>query len=625
MFGRNNRPMCEEQDADPAFRYQSTTVPEANKTEYFPFHLKGNANQTFISRPPNTISYRSPTSNDTNKMQGGQQRTDSRHVEESTAQYNSTEDQRERAPRYTDMSTSSLTRLQKLDPAHHMVASRSHATHRSKALDLKHNDNSFHVVAKLLVGRFEDQLSNNKVTSIRITAGDSYHLNRVVPEKNSFIEAVQFRLKSCPEESSKSIHVVTRQCQALGLDRNGEHNLLHAPIGSNFPIGGMMEQLNPVSKRTSDKIFGVVDNDAVKNAKPNNRDDLAQQQLATELREASNLMAESVTPEASQFWRNQVAELQAKLRALQAKGVQQAEYHTPCKEHFNPDKEESDLPGLWQNVGYIPPNQDKKTLIPDTVIGIGEFIGERVSSSGQYNKEENELPIVDVVAPSDLPGDYQFEAELNGKRFIATVPNGGVQKGQTFFCYMEESTNDGIPIGRWRDTPFDCFKNGINHSMLLKSTLCPLLALAQVMERMGLDITGKKVIDKNIPHNGLWSPRGMAISILSFWIVLNIIIVSGFELKLYNYASLSAGDMTSIILVNASMVVFTVYATVNTRTSIMERYQIPVGKLGRRIETMQSALFFPLTIAQMRRHTTSDDDNGGACCADARVTERQGP
>ena len=134
-----------------------------------------------------------------------------------------------------------------------------------------------------------------------------------------------------------------------------------------------------------------------------------------------------------------------------------------------------------------------------------------------------------------------------------------------------------------------------------------------------------KVIDKNIPHNGLWSPRGMAISILSFWIVLNIIIVSGFELKLYNYASLSAGDMTSIILVNASMVVFTVYATVNTRTSIMERYQIPVGKLGGRIETMQSALFFPLTIAQMRRHTTSDDDNGGACCADARVTERQGP
>lgn len=387
----------------------------------------------------------------------------------------------------------------------------------------------------------------------------------------------------------------------------------------------MMEQLNPVSKRTSNKIFGVVDNDAVKNAKPNNRDDLAQQQLATELREASNLMAESVTPEASQFWRNQVAELQAKLRALQAKGVQQAENHTPCKEHFNPDKEESDLPGLWQNVGYIPPNQDKKTLIPDTVIGIGEFIGERVSSSGQFNKEENELPIVDVVAPSDLPGDYQFEAELNGKRFIATVPNGGVQKGQTFFCYMEESTNDGIPIGRWRDTPFDCFKNGINHSMLLKSTLCPLLALAQVMERMGLDITGKKVIDKNIPHNGLWSPRGMAISILSFWIVLNIIIVSGFELKLYNYASLSAGDMTSIILVNASMVVFTVYATVNTRTSIMERYQIPVGKLGRRIETMQSALFFPLTIAQMRRHTTSDDDNGGACCADARVTERQGP
>jgi hypothetical protein len=44
---------------------------------------------------------------------------------------------------------------------------------------------------------------------------------------------------------------------------------------------------------------------------------LARQQLMAELREASNFMAESKTKEASNFWRNHVMELQARLRTLQ--------------------------------------------------------------------------------------------------------------------------------------------------------------------------------------------------------------------------------------------------------------------------------------------------------------------
>jgi len=43
---------------------------------------------------------------------------------------------------------------------------------------------------------------------------------------------------------------------------------------------------------------------------------LARQQLMAELREASNFMAESKTKEASNFWRNHVLELQARLRTL---------------------------------------------------------------------------------------------------------------------------------------------------------------------------------------------------------------------------------------------------------------------------------------------------------------------
>jgi hypothetical protein len=469
-----------------------------------------------------------------------------------------------------------------------------------------------------------------------------------------------------------------------------------------------------------------VNNVAIQNAQPNTPDELARQQLTTELQEASNLMSESVTAEASQFWRNQVAELQGKLRALHGKGIKPANvrYVPPTQDkqpaanvtnldttnitteslrsnksvlsglwqnigYVPPTQDKQDtanvtnldttnitteslksnksvLSGLWQNIGYVPPTQDKQhtanvTNLDTTNItteslksnetvlsGLWQNIGyvpptqdkqlkvissfdtdvdnnnEEDTSPPGHSSSENELPIVDVVAPSDLPGGYQFEAELNGKRFLATVPNGGIRKGQTFYCYMKVTNDEGIPVGRWRDGPFDCFKYGIRHPMLLLSFLCPLLALAQVTDRVGLDITGREPIH-NTPQDGLWSPRGMAISILCFWAGLNLTIVSGLELKLHSYLSVSAADFLSIILVNASMIAFTIYATINTRDSLMERYQIPIGRLGSRNETIKSIILFPLTIAQMGRHTTSYEHYEGVWCNATGFVEHQEP
>jgi hypothetical protein len=409
-----------------------------------------------------------------------------------------------------------------------------------------------------------------------------------------------------------------------------------------------------------------VNNVAIQNAQPNTPDELARQQLTTELQEASNLMAESVTAEASQFWRNQVAELQGKLRALHGKGIKPANVTNLDTTNVTTESlksNESVLSSLWQNIGYVPPTQDKQLITNldttnvtteslksnETVLsGLWQNIGyvpptqdkqlnvissfdtdvdnnnEEDTSPPGHNSSENELPIVDVVAPSDLPGGYQFEAELNGKRFLATVPNGGIRKGQTFYCYMKVTNDEGIPVGRWRDGPFDCFKYGFRHPMLLLSFLCPLLALAQVMDRVGLDITGRKPIH-NTPQDGLWSPRGMAISILCFWAGLNLTIVSGLELKIHSYVSVSAADFFSIILVNASMIAFTIYAIINTRDSLMERYQIPIGRLGSRNETIKSIILFPLTIAQMGRHTTSYEHYEGVWCNATGFVEHQGP
>jgi hypothetical protein len=195
--------------------------------------------QSGVSRPPNTITYVSPPSSPKSSRNGYDERIDTNERgREPISEYASMDNQRDDMTySYKNISDNSLARLKQLDPAHHMIAGGSVASSkRSRALDLRNNDNAFHIVASLIVDRFEEQLSKGNKTSIRVKAGDMYHMERVVPDKKAFIEAVQYRVMMCPENSTKPIHEVVRRCKALGLDRKGKDNLLYAPIGSIFEI-----------------------------------------------------------------------------------------------------------------------------------------------------------------------------------------------------------------------------------------------------------------------------------------------------------------------------------------------------------------------------------------------------
>jgi hypothetical protein len=47
--------------------------------------------------------------------------------------------------------------------------------------------------------------------------------------REKFVEALRYRLEhNCPAGSSQRIHVVTRKCQVLGLDKEGSANPLFA-------------------------------------------------------------------------------------------------------------------------------------------------------------------------------------------------------------------------------------------------------------------------------------------------------------------------------------------------------------------------------------------------------------
>lgn len=232
--------------------------------------------------------------------------------------------------------------------------------------------------------------------------------------------------------------------------------------------------------------------------KSNSREDaLARQQLVAELREASNLMADSVTPEATHFWRQQVVELQNRLKAIREQ---------PCSSSTVVAEEEQLLKKNERMMARLDEAEEKVLNSNSTINSIlaeshttGNF-GKTVEQNqgdllAKLEREFNELqakndglnnvdpeiqnvPMVDVVAPSNLPEGYTFEAEINNRRFLAMVPAGGVRKGQAFSCYMRDIDKVAdIPIGKWRDTLFSLREHGIFHPMLLTSFACPIRKL----------------------------------------------------------------------------------------------------------------------------------------------------
>lgn len=355
---------------------------------------------------------------------------------------------------------------------------------------------------------------------------------------------------------------------------------------------------------------------------------LARRQLMAELKEASNLMAESVTPEAATFWRNHVVELQARLRALYSDGNSQAQPSSGglvaediAAEEILMNSErlltsmEADKAEESSSV-YKPPSQYQQQKQHEmstprfqpqvTPKNVDPTVGSRM---------------VDVAAPADLPGGYAFEAEIEDRRFLAIVPKGGVRKGETFSCYMRDlSKVDGsdVPIGRWRDSLLSCFVNGICHPSVLNALWCPLLALGQIMTRVGLDFMGNPVVAGNI------TPWGVMGFVVVFWTIMNLAVFGAFNYKWSRGMELSDADWASLFVVNAAGIMFTIYAVASTRASVREKYLIRESRFLDLEDCCCATLCMPCTICQMSRHTASYNDHDGICCnaIGYRVTDR---
>ena len=276
------------------------------------------------------------------------------------------------------------------------------------------------------------------------------------------------------------------------------------------------------------------------------------QKLQIELEEAKEMLQNSTEPENQIFWKSHIERLQAQTRTI-----------VPAE----------DAPTLDRNITE---------------------------------------QMVDVVAPADLPGHYRFEAEIEGVRFIATVPPNGVQMGETFTCVMKEldSVAIDIPVGAWKDGTWGICSLGCCHPTAWHAIFCPLILLSQVQTRLDLDFLGRPRFG-----NASMSNRMLMWMVVSFWIMVDAVLFTACNLKWSQGLELTWADWCAVAILNLFMVGFVIFVTQSTRSFLREKYMIREERCFDLEDLCCAVTCLPCTVAQMARHTANYNTYEAVCCS----------
>ena len=271
-----------------------------------------------------------------------------------------------------------------------------------------------------------------------------------------------------PDNLIANIHQYNKGQQSYNVDPPGDN-------GVNFGLSSPMATFSPTNMGGAPA------------------ESLARQQILAEIQETKFLMKGSVTPDATEFWQKHLEELNQRLAALDEeempKGVGNfvsghVGYSGSVVGGFGDDIDPYNkvntrykAPSIAPHEGYMEANHRTEMGMGDKANPQGDSLVEAPvgAMAAGIRREPDELPVCDVVAPSDLPGGYMFEVQLGSKKFLATVPPGGVTKGQRFVSTMREleTIEIPIPLGAWRDGIKDCFSDGMCHPLFLNALFLP--------------------------------------------------------------------------------------------------------------------------------------------------------
>ena len=211
---------------------------------------------------------------------------------------------------------------------------------------------------------------------------------------------------------------------------------------------------------------------------------------------------------------------------------------------------------------------------------------------------------------------------------MATVPPGGVTKGDVFLTIMGDALGDDTATGaavsqrtrifrdmdappsRWRDQLFDCFRHGLFHEFLWNSIFCPLIALSQIMARIQLSDTDDPVITiKSRTRVG--------------WYILLLLLLVALHVICGCFWILTKTDEDIIMMIafplaglDLILIIYFLYMVVRTRKTIRREYGIPELRCHGHEDCCLAVSCTCCTIAQMGRHTADYETYQSYCCTD---------
>mmetsp|Transcript_16319 Transcript_16319/g.23015 ORF Transcript_16319/g.23015 Transcript_16319/m.23015 type:complete len:221 (+) Transcript_16319:133-795(+) len=201
---------------------------------------------------------------------------------------------------------------------------------------------------------------------------------------------------------------------------------------------------------------------------------------------------------------------------------------------------------------------------------------------------------VQVLAPSDLQAGYSFTAQVDGKDFQVTVPEGGVKEGQMlevpypdFAVGAVEPPLADAPQGAWRDSLFSCFDVFCN-GMFWQAFCCTPLIIGQLLGRLRLDFCG--------------SPGGNPSDVWKYVLIMLCIYLIGscFAIGAFLYPF---------------VFIWVLVTMTRIRGTLRRKYEIPAGTCGESMDDCCCAFWCTCCASiQMARHTHDYHKYPYQCC-----------
>jgi Cys-rich protein (TIGR01571 family) len=229
--------------------------------------------------------------------------------------------------------------------------------------------------------------------------------------------------------------------------------------------------------------------------------------------------------------------------------------------------------------------------------------------------------VVEVIAPSDLAGGYEFlVCAGNNIAYKVRVPDGGVAAGERFYpVILSQSMGHNVPVGRWRDGLCDCCALGGCHAQCCLTVWCYPCALRQVLHRNKLSACANPTTNGQYPA---WSAFkiffGIVVMVYLLQVIIGMVDPTTTQTTVNPNTGRSeattrgSGDLINWII-SLVLALFFFVVTMRLRSYIRNRYSIPGSACG---DCCCSFWCLHCTICQLARHTADYKNHPAACCSD---------